>query len=395
MDMKQNKFLAVLFVAFTTIFLQLDMQAQEEKQDNFIKMRNTDFTKLIGGIQEGFRLDYNTEKTSLGGSVAKEYKKSGLMFQLVGSVGTTTNLSSLFDQKVLPTMSGSLTLHYPMKWASTWFYDGSFSKNFNSIQNPATKLEDISTDVVENGVTYVGNFEYREALREKIRTNKLSSTDRFYTHKRFLWLSATGKYENNKYLFFNSALPFASQFSEPTFAAWTGKVAANYFVSWNKTDLKWKGGFFGWRPNFFYITGGLQYGLGNNVTQLKKQTVHDVSSSVVSGGTTREVVKTQTPYAGQFKEFKMLTPSFDIILSPIRSFAINVFGDRTLISSSDRDKMGLSNYGTIATGVYFYGNGSTSKINIGVFYKWTTNNTTNETVGNFGLRTAIPITPVE
>lgn len=390
---KQDVLSLALLEIISLIMLPAVTEAQSEKQETFRKMRNNDFTKLIGGIQEGARLNYSSEKTNLEGSGGKEIKKAHMFLQGVGSVGTTTNLTTLFNQKTLPTFSGSLTAHFLLPNWSTWFYDGTFSRNYTQLQNSAVDEKTISTKINPTAVNESAVFEYKDNLKEKVASGSLKATDKLYTSKRFFWLSLTAKYDNSKYSFFDATRPFSEQLYEPTYNSWTGKGSFNMYLFWNKTDVNWKSGI-EWRPNFIYLTVSAQYGLGNNVQQLKKTTVNDISSSIVNGTTTRQTVKSQSAYNGVFKEFKTFTPSFDFIFSPIKSFAINAFGDYNFINGSDKKRNGIDNFGSIATGIYFYGDGNSPKINIGAFYKWTKDNATNFWTEQIGLRTSIPITPL-
>ena len=387
---KQTVYSQASLLVLSLIMFPLLTEAQSEKQKTFRKMRNNDFTKLIGGIQEGARLNYNSEKTNLEGSGGKEIKKAHMFIQGVGSIGTTTNLTTLFNQKTLPTFSGSVTAHFLLPNLSKWFYDGTFSRNYTQLQNLAVDEKTISTKIYSGAATV---FEYKDNLKEKVTNGSLKATDNLYTFKRFLWASVTAKYDNSKYSFFDATRPFSDQLYEPIYNSWTGKGSFNMYLFWNKTDVKWKRGI-GWRPNFIYLTVSAQYGLGNNVQQLKKTTINDISSSTVNGTSTRQTVKSQSAYNGVFKEFKTFTPSFDFIFSPIKSFAINAFGDYNIINGSDKTKYNIDNFGSIATGIYFYGDGNSSKINIGAFYKWTKDNATNSWTEQVGLRTSIPITPL-
>jgi hypothetical protein len=391
--MKKQIFLFLTFIVCLLFLLLPNVsEAQAEKQSNFQKMRNNDFTKLIGGIQEGARLNYNTEKTNIEGSGGKELKKAHVFLQGVGSIGTTTNLSALFNQKVLPTFSGNLTAHFLIPHWSKWFYDGAFSRNYSQIQSAAIDVKSISTKINPGDSTESTVFEYKDNLKEKIANGSIKQTDKLYTFKRFFWASLTAKYDNSKYSFYDSSQVFSHQLSEPSYSSWTGKISFNSYLFWNKADVKWKK--LGWRPNFIFLTMSAQYGLGNNVQQLKKTTVNDISSITVNGTTTRQIAKSQSVYNGVFKEFKTLTPSFEFIFSPLKSFAINVFGEYNFINGADKAKYNISNFGSIATGIYFYGDGSSSKINIGAFYKWTKDNATNTTTEQVGLKTSIPITPL-
>lgn len=274
--------LAAQFLLASFLFLTLPIisRAQDEKQNNFQKMRNTDFTKLIGGIQEGVRLNYNSEKTNIEGSGGKEIKKAHLLLQGVGSVGTTTNLSTIFSQQALPTFSATITIHYLFPNLSKWFYDGTFSQNYTHLKDPAVDANtlDTKTDPSEKVI-----FKYKQDLKEKIQNGTLKSTDNLYTFKQFCWVSFSTKYDNSKYSFFDGTRAFSDQLYEPSYNSWTGKFSLNGYLFWNKADVKWKK--FGWRPNFIYLTLSAQYGLGNNVQQLKKTTINDISSITVNGET--------------------------------------------------------------------------------------------------------------
>lgn len=140
----------------------------------------------------------------------------------------------------------------------------------------------------------------------------------------------------------------------------------------------------------------MQYGSINNIDQLKKTTVNDISSSYSNSTNTvtRQVVKSQSAYVGGFKQFNAFTPSFEFILSPIKSFALVTFGKYNMISDVDQTRYSIKNYGSIATGFYFYSSGKASSINIGAYYEWTSNNVTGDRTERVGLKTSIPITPL-
>lgn len=392
--MKNPLTTAVTFLLTLSFFIDPNSsKAQGEKQQTFQNMRNKDFTKLIGGIQEGARLNYNSEKTNLEGSGGKEIKKAHILIQGIGSVGTTTNLSALFNQKVLPTFSGNLIAHFLIPQWSKWFYDGTFSRNISELQNSTLPTENISTKIEPSNSSERVIFTYTENLREKIISGTYKPTDKLYTYKRFFWASLATKYDNSKFSFYDSTQSYASQLSEPVYNSWTSKLSFNGYIFWNKSDIKWRSGI-GWRPHFIYFTISTQYGLGNNILQLKKTTVNDITSTTNNGATTRQIIKSQSAYEGKFKEFKTLTPSFDIILSPIKSFAINAFGEYHIINRSDKINNEIDNFGSFATGIYFYSDSKTSPINIGAFYKWTKDNVSDSWTKQIGIRTSIPITPL-
>ncbi len=364
-------------------------QGNAETQSNFKKMRRTEFTKLNGGIQEGYRINYNSEKTNIEGSLARELDKVHSLLQLTASVGTTTNLSQLFTQDVLPTFSVGITHHYLFQKASTWFYDNTFSRNYSAIKNGPSNPSAISTKNNPIDPTEATVFEYKNELRNKInKESNITASTPLYTYKKFTWLSTNIKYNNSKYQFYDNKRLFNNQLYEPIYDAWTAKISISNYRYWNKSDVNWVRRIH-WRPNFIYFTAGLQYGLNNNIQQLKKTTVTDILSSTVSGTSTRQTTKSTNSYTGDYNEFHSLTPSFDLLISPIQSCAVNIFGDYNFIKENS-----IQNFGSIATGIYFYSGESQSKINIGVYHKWTRNNNDDTWVREIGLRTSIPITPL-
>jgi len=136
--------------------------------------------------------------------------------------------------------------------------------------------------------------------------------------------------------------------------------------------------------------------MDNNVSQLKKKTVTDIKSVYfdASTNTTRQVTETTSAYTSVYRSFACWTPQFEIIYSPVQYVAVDLFGNYNLIDSQDRETYNLSNYLTLAAGLYFYGNGEKSKINIGLYYKWVENPKEDNWVGTFNLKTSIPIVPL-
>lgn len=109
--------------------------------------------------------------------------------------------------------------------------------------------------------------------------------------------------------------------------------------------------------------------------------------------TTRQVVETTSAYTGTYHSFKCWTPQLEIIYSPVKSVAIDLFGEAALIDSEDKKELNIKSFTTLAAGVYFYGDGEKSKINIGVFYKWVEDKMLKDWTGTLNLKTAIPIVP--
>lgn len=395
--MKLNQKSLVIVALFSPLlgFAQTK-ESTSEKQKTFQKMRSNDFTKLIGGIQEGVRVNYNTEKANIEGSVAKELAKSKLLLQGSGSLGTTTNLSSLFSNPGLPTFTAGLSGHKLFTSWSTWYYDGTFNNNFAPIEDQNQEISTIDTKVHKDDSAEKLQFRYKPLLREKVKSGKLTKTERLYTFKRFIWGSLAAKFENSKYQFFDGSRSFDDQLYKAVYESWSGKASMSGYFSWNKADIQWVGktGNKKWRPNFIFCSFSVQYGLGSNVQQLEKTNVNDISASTVSGNSTRQIVESTIAYDGIYKEFNTVTPSFEVIISPIKSVALNIFGDYNIINETDSKEVSIGNYGSIATGLYFYGNGDSSRVNIGVFMKWTKQELTKSWSDQIGLRTTIPITPL-
>jgi hypothetical protein len=102
----------------------------------------------------------------------------------------------------------------------------------------------------------------------------------------------------------------------------------------------------------------------------------------------------KTAYLGEFRQYVTTTPSFEIMLSPIKQVALFGNFERNWIDSADKELYQLNNTNALASGVYFYGDSNKSCINIGVFYKWAQDSQTGNYVETLNLRTAIPITPL-
>ncbi|MBL0745485.1 hypothetical protein [Chryseolinea lacunae] len=358
--------------------------AQEtEGAKDFRQTRRTDFTTLLGGFQEGVSLSYNTDKTVVEGKGGFQPKGwNGTFFQVGGNVGTTTNLSAVFDQKALPVFSLNGTVNF-LLGPSRWFYDGTYTANFDELEKGNFSLNTNST-----------KFEYKEAFAKKVAGKSFSKTDVAYTFKRLFWLSVTAKHDNAKYSFYDANAAFANQITEQAYASWSGKLTLSGYFFWNKEDFRWKP----FRPNFIYVNMGLQRGRGNNISQLTKKTIYDIESTQVdpATNTTRVVVKPQTAYPNAYKQFMTNTLSFETIVAPIRAVALNVFGEYNFIDKADRDAFKMANFGSLAAGIYYYGFGNTAKVNLGVYYKWTwTNDADNSKAELWGLKTSIPITPLK
>lgn len=211
-----------------------------------------------------------------------------------------------------------------------------------------------------------------------------------YTCKRFFWASVAGFYNNSKYQFYDKKRQFSGQLFEEHYTSGNAKGSLNYYMSWNKSEISWNS----WRPEFFFITLGIKYGLESNILLLKKTTVTDVNyTEIDSTGTTRQITKTTAAYQGTFRQYNTIVPSAEIVLSPVKAFALDVFGEYNYLSKSDQTKIGTANYTSIAAGIYYYGSDKTSKVNIGIFYKWT-KNSSKTLKEEIGIKVSLPITPI-
>ncbi|WP_207533616.1 hypothetical protein [Desertivirga arenae] len=365
---------------FIFLFFQITKVLPQSQDVNaeFYETRKTDFTKLLG-IQtsfEGIKINYNTDKASIEGNLGKSFGKGKFLVQVGGALGTTTNLNGIFDQKVLPATSVNISLSRLLP-KSIWRYDASLPNNYSAIQG---------NGAIGNIITGAP-FRYTEAFREKVNSGKHPSNKTLYTFKRLLWATATLKYDNNKYSFYNSARNFSKQLYDTAYQTFSGRVNVNGYVFWNKEDAKWAS----WRPNFLFLTAYLNYGRVNNISQLKKINVTDISSSVLNNNTERQISKTSSSYTGEYKEYRAVTPGFEFIFAPIKTVSLDLFGEYNYFQGTAQ----ISNYGSYGTGIFFYtssGNIS-SKLNIGVFYK-RVESSNNNWEGQFGLKTSIPITPL-
>jgi len=374
--------MSVPYLCASVIFISSAAWGQD-KQYDFSKGRIEDFTKLIGGLQEGPRVNYNTDKTNVEYSGNWKIRTSTLL-QTTGAIGTTTNLGETFANGAMPTGQVSVTLHRLLGNMSIWYFDGQLRKNQSFLQS------DLPLKSIDTGTK---KFTYRQALRDKIHKGTLvPGINKLYTARSFFWVSGGLKYDYSKYTFFDDKAAFDKQFSTPRFTTWSARLFASYMFSWNHTDVKWAW----WKPRFYYVTFGLQRGLDNNVSQLKKKTVTDIKSVYfdASTNTTRQVTETTSAYTSVYRSFACWTPQFEIIYSPVQYVAVDLFGNYNLIDSQDRETYNLSNYLTLAAGLYFYGNGEKSKINIGLYYKWVENPKEDNWVGTFNLKTSIPIVPL-
>jgi len=127
--------------AILTAFLSLPFlatsfaQTTEDKIKDFKETRKKEFVNLIGGIQEGIGINYNTDKTVIEGSGGFGIDRWNSLIQLKGSVGTTTNLSTLFTQKNLPTFSAAVTYHFLLTGGiSVYFSKSIHPVSFQTVQ---------------------------------------------------------------------------------------------------------------------------------------------------------------------------------------------------------------------------------------------------------------------
>lgn len=352
----------------------------------FIDMRNTDFTKLVGQ-QEGGKINYSAEKANAEGSGGFSLTQDIIM-QIGGSIGTTGNLLELFNEDIQPTYTSSLTLHFVLP-GTTYFYDGTLGGNIANLQNPAVPVTAITPlNLAGNPLEYT----YTQAFKNKILagTYTYNAAIPLYTCKRFFWASIAGLYNNSKYQFYDKKKQFANQLFEEHYSAGNVKGSLNFYISWNKSEISWNT----WRPEFFFATVGVKYGLENNILQLKKTTITDISyTEVDTTGSVRQVTKANSAYQGIFQQYTTIVPSAEIIISPVKAFALDVFADYNLLNKSDRDKFNTDNYLSLAAGVYYYGSEKTSKINIGLFYRWTMNSS-KKLKEEIGIKVSLPITPI-
>lgn len=374
----------------STIVYSQTAAAEKKTQASFPELRASEFTKLLS-LQEGAKANYSSEKSNVEFSKGVSVKNN-FFLQGTGVVGTTSNLNDLFNQNVLPAASIALSGHFIIDkfGLSKYFYDATFKRNYSKLKNDSINLDDISTKI---DPTDKQQFQYKPALRKKVQGGSISKDEELYTYKRIIWVTGTGKYENVKYQFYDTSRAFAKQLYEPMYSTFNIKFLLNGYHYWNKSDITWSQGKFNRRPNFIYWNIGFQIGLGNNVQQLKKSTINDITAITVNGTTTRQVGKTQTAYTGIYKEFTSYVPSFEFIYSPFRLIAIDIFGDYTAINKNDKQKYKMEDFYSIAGGLYFYSDEKTSKINIGVYYKKTRNNSTNIWIDQIGIKASIPITP--
>jgi hypothetical protein len=382
MNFKVRTFLLACLLLSTTSTIPGFSQDTSIKQDDFNKGRDQDFTKLVGGIQEGIRLEYNNEKTNLGYSQAKKLAGS-LMVQGAFSVGTTSNLSTLFSQDVLPAFAVSGTVHKLIRNWSIWFYDGEFTTNGGNFKNNGASPDSFVS-------SSPNEFTYRDRVWAKVTKGELTpGRDSLYTVRSFWWLSGTVKYDYSKYAFYDTARVFSLEVYDERYGAGSAKASLNYFINWNHDDIKWRW----WKPRFVFATVGLQRLRNNNIQQLKKDQINDVKFQTVNGSTIRQYTETASAYGGIYREYGSIAPQFEFLYSPLKALAINFFGEYNIIDKSDRDRLKVENYAAVAAGLYFYNSNEKSKINVGVFYKWVEDPLANSWDGTINLKTSIPIVP--
>lgn len=369
--------------------------AQDGAESNtrtFNEVRKTDFNKLIGTENnfQGVSLMYDKDKTSVVGSGGIPLNNKGTrLLYINGSLGTTTNLTNLFDQDLLPTFSVGasynwlLPRHVKMFTGSVWRYDSSFLGNRNSLKNDPD-LDDISTGSTK--------FSYRSKFQNDVKQNKFTA-NRVYTFKHVTWLSGALKYNNDKYGFIDLTRQFNNQKYDTTFSTFSGQFSLNGFLGWNHDYFKWK-----FRPVYVYGILYARYTKNNNIAQLDKSTVYDVSSTQYdsSANTTRLGGKSQSYYKGKYVEYRSGALGARIMVSPIRHVTIDLSAEKNIISKADKKSLGLNDYSIVSAGLFVYtGSQDNFKVNIGLAVKRFQTSANKNWNNRVEIITSIPISPVE
>lgn len=378
-------------MSISTIYAQGDSQGST--RNNFRELRKKDFSKLSGIDQnfEGISFKYDKDKAILnfGQGIGFGHGKNALNINL--GVGTTTDLTKLFKQDLLPVFTAGLT--YNRLLGAKYYYDGQYDDNFAGLNGTAPLSNYQTSDP--------GRFRYKQGIRENIRKGKYDASTRVYSHKRLYWIGIGGKYNNNKYAFYDASRVFAGQQYDTVFQTFSGTISLNGYAGWNHTDFKWTPRNKVWlfhRPEFVFGTIYATVSKNNNINELKKVPISDIKESYFdsSSQTTRQILsKDESYYQGKYIEFYTTTVGTKIYYSPITMLTLNVFADVTMVGKKDISTFGLNDGATVGAGIFIYvSQANKSSINIGVDYKRVQNITNTKWNNRLELVTSVPISGI-
>lgn len=350
-----------------------------ETAGSFTSIRNNDFTQLTSISTPGVSVNYNSDKAVINGSFTigaiHEDTAHPMWIQLQPSIGTTTSLFTLGQDLPQPDFALSASLSYIVK--NKYFYDGTFTDNYDLIQS----------DIDLNSIDTRSGFHYTASLRDNIKSKapKLEPNRRLYTAKRINWFNIVPEVGGSKYTFFDRNRVFDSQIYKPYYHLLGINLSFNHYWYLNNEDVHWNG-----FPTtrFFYYKLAVKYGSNNNTEIIKKADIEEISTVIIDPitNTTRQVIKNTSAYSGIYEDYNAVTPSFEILYSFAKSFALDFFGNYNFITSNNAT---TTNNGSIASGLYFYTNSNDSKINIGVYYQRTIGSNSAKEI--IGLKTKVPI----
>lgn len=403
--------------------------AQDEK--SFEEIRKDDFKKLVGTSSnfEGFSVKYDKDKTSLLGSGGFTLNNKHI-FMVGGSLGTSTNLTNLFNQEILPTYSIGVSYNFLLrgtKYFSKYFYDATFDDYQQAIKGRKAEIDSIKTklailsalDVSTNDIriqtlqdrleeiehesititTQDSRFAYRSKMKKRMLKG-LEERKRVYTHKRLVWVSIASTYNNDQYGFIDYARPFNAQQYDTSFQTFSGQISFNGYAGWNHTDYKWNRFFknpLNYRPVYIYSSLFGRISRSSNIADIKKKTVYDLEKSDydTSSKILRQSGKSKSYYNGNYYQFSTMAIGARILISPFNHITLDFSAETNFIRNADKDNFKLNDYSVLSAGFFVYtGDKDTFKLNIGLALRRQQSSTTKNWDNRLELITSIPIGPI-
>ncbi len=415
----------IIFFTSLVTFASHNSFAQDEK--SFEEIRKDDFKKLVGTSSnfEGFSVKYDKDKTSLLGSGGFTLNNKHI-FMVGGSLGTSTNLSNLFNQEILPTYSIGVSYNFLLR-GTKYFYDRTFDgyqqaikdrkAEIDSIKNKLAILSalDVSTndirvqtlqnrlDEIEDESITITTHDSRFAHRSKMKNRmlkRLEERKRVYTHKRLVWVSIASTYNNDQYGFIDYARPFNAQQYDTSFQTFSGQISFNGYAGWNHTDYKWNRFFkkpLNYKPVYIYSSLFGRISRSNNIADIKKKTVYDLEKSDydTSSKILRQSGKSKSYYNGNYYQFSTTAIGAKILISPFNHITLDFSAETNFIRNADKDNFKLNDYSVLSAGFFVYtGDKDTFKLNIGLAFKRQQSSTTKAWQDRLELITSIPIGPI-
>ncbi len=422
--MKQIILIAAL-MSLTNFFTKAQTPTKDGVSTNhksFDDVRKEDFKKLLGTEAnfEGFTVKYDKDKTSLlGNGGFFTYKSKHVLF-INGSIGTSTDITNIFNQEVLPTFSLGVSYNILIKQPYTkYYYDGELDTYRTGIAQRKQAIETAKlhqqfqlqyapginaksvTQADSEAKAYIKQiktgdhrFQYRKKMVERIAKG-LEDRPYVYTFKRLIWLSMGAKYNNDQYGFIDYTRPFKSQQFDTSYSTFSGLVSLNGYFGWNQDEYKWNSlQPLKYRPVYIFGSVFGRVSKNNNIGEIKKTTVYDLAHSDydTTSKILRQSGKSQSYYNGNYYEFLATTFGARLLISPFNHIAFDFAAEMNFISRSDKNTYNLNDYSTLKAGFFIYtGSKETFKINIGVAVKRQQSVTNNTWQNKLELVTSIPI----